>query len=220
MTFFVMGIKAVMHPEIVRRAHDEGHEIANHAWDHPVLTKIARDKVLDQLQRTSSAIEGIIHQKPVVMRPPYGNTNGRLNSFIFDHEKLSVVLWSFDTQGTGILLLAVRHSHDYSIATHLTYLLCRLEEATIVTYCEEYDQQHQARRGRPVPRHPSGHRGRDSSADRRVTGGGLQLRHRVRTNQSSGEPPIPTKSRQQQAEKTLEALLSEGHAQGTSACTT
>jgi hypothetical protein len=201
-TFFVMGIKAVMHPEIVRRAHDEGHEIANHAWDHPVLTKISRDKVLDQLQRTSSAIEGIIRKKPVVMRPPYGNTNGRLNNFIFDHEKLSVVLWSFDTQGSAIAPQAVRHSHDYCIATCLIYLLCRLEEATIVRYCKECDQQHQARRGRPVPRHPPGHRGRDSSANRRFTGGGLQFRHRFRTDQGPGEP-VPTKSKQQ-AEKTFE----------------
>jgi len=111
-TFFVMGIKAAMHPDIIKRAHDEGHEIANHAWDHPVLTKIARDKVLDQLHRTSATIEGIIHDKPAVMRPPYGNTNGRLNNFIFDHEKLSVILWSYDTQGMVIIRI---HPHLFVV---------------------------------------------------------------------------------------------------------
>ena len=30
-TFFVMGIKADLHPDIVKRAVDEGHEVANHA---------------------------------------------------------------------------------------------------------------------------------------------------------------------------------------------
>ena len=29
-TFFVMGVKVIIHPNIVRRAHAEGHEVANH----------------------------------------------------------------------------------------------------------------------------------------------------------------------------------------------
>jgi len=39
-TFYVMGVKVVIHPEIVSRASVEGHEIGNHVYDHPVLTKI------------------------------------------------------------------------------------------------------------------------------------------------------------------------------------
>jgi len=39
-TFYVMGVKVVIHPEIVARAALEGHEIGNHVYDHPVLTKI------------------------------------------------------------------------------------------------------------------------------------------------------------------------------------
>ena len=39
-TFFVMGVKVGMHPDIIKRAQDEGHEIANHAWNHPVLSKV------------------------------------------------------------------------------------------------------------------------------------------------------------------------------------
>jgi peptidoglycan/xylan/chitin deacetylase (PgdA/CDA1 family) len=32
-TFFVMGIKVAIHPDIVRRAHTEGHEIGNHGYE-------------------------------------------------------------------------------------------------------------------------------------------------------------------------------------------
>jgi peptidoglycan/xylan/chitin deacetylase (PgdA/CDA1 family) len=39
-TFYVMGVKVAIHPEIVARAALEGHEIGNHVYDHPVLTKI------------------------------------------------------------------------------------------------------------------------------------------------------------------------------------
>jgi peptidoglycan-N-acetylglucosamine deacetylase len=96
-TFFVMGVKVAMHPDIVKRAHDEGHEIANHVWDHPVLSKIPRDVVHDQIVRTSSAIEKATQVVPKVMRPPYGNTNKGLNEFIFKNEKLRVIMWTLDT---------------------------------------------------------------------------------------------------------------------------
>jgi peptidoglycan/xylan/chitin deacetylase (PgdA/CDA1 family) len=96
-TFFVMGVKALMHPDILRRAHAEGHEIANHVWDHPVLSKIPREQVHDQIERTNTAIQSAISTAPKVMRPPYGNTNRGLNDFIFKNEKLKVVLWSYDT---------------------------------------------------------------------------------------------------------------------------
>jgi peptidoglycan-N-acetylglucosamine deacetylase len=36
-TFFVVGKRADAHPEIVRRAWQEGHLIANHTWSHPNL---------------------------------------------------------------------------------------------------------------------------------------------------------------------------------------
>jgi peptidoglycan/xylan/chitin deacetylase (PgdA/CDA1 family) len=60
----------------------KGHEIANHIWDHRVLTQIPIDSVYEQLQRTNTAIKKILNIEPKVMRPPYGNTNARLNNLI------------------------------------------------------------------------------------------------------------------------------------------
>src|SRR6266567_6313043 len=34
-TFFVVGQNAADHPDILKRALREGHEIANHSWSHP-----------------------------------------------------------------------------------------------------------------------------------------------------------------------------------------
>ena len=103
-TFFVMGIKVDMHPDIVKRALEEGHEIANHAWDHPILTKLSLDDVSNQLRRTNKALQHATSSSsssngttPTTMRPPYGNTNKRLNRFINTNENLTVVLWSYDT---------------------------------------------------------------------------------------------------------------------------
>lgn len=96
-TFFVMGVKAVIHPHILLRAHNEGHEIANHVWDHPVLTKITHEKLHDQINITNNAIFQALNSTPAVMRPPYGNTNRKLNARIAQHENLTVIMWSHDT---------------------------------------------------------------------------------------------------------------------------
>src|SRR5947207_9423850 len=40
-TFFVIGQNAVDHPDILRRAMREGHEIANHSWSHPNFAKMS-----------------------------------------------------------------------------------------------------------------------------------------------------------------------------------
>src|SRR5437773_9676279 len=40
-TFFVIGENVAEHPEIVARAAQEGHEIANHSWSHPNFGKMS-----------------------------------------------------------------------------------------------------------------------------------------------------------------------------------
>jgi len=96
-TFFAMGIKVAKHPLILKRAMAEGHEIANHIWDHKVLSKIPIESVYEQLQKTNTAIKKILNIEPKIMRPPYGNSNARLNNLIQNKGNLSVVMWSLDT---------------------------------------------------------------------------------------------------------------------------
>lgn len=96
-TFFVMGVKVAKHEAILKRALADGHEIANHVWNHPVLTKISYDDVYSQLLRTNEAIRSVLNVAPSIMRPPYGNTNVKLNAFIQKKGNLSVVMWSLDT---------------------------------------------------------------------------------------------------------------------------
>lgn len=96
-TFFVMGIKVAKHELILKRAAADGHEIANHVWNHPVLTKITYDEVYNQLMTTNEAIRSVLNVAPSIMRPPYGNTNGKLNDFIQNKGNLSVIMWSLDT---------------------------------------------------------------------------------------------------------------------------
>ena len=93
-----MGIKAEMHPTILLRAIKEGHEIANHVWDHPVMSKLSFKDVHEQLQKTNNAIYKATNITTTIMRPPYGNTNKKLNNYISKNENLTVIMWSLDTR--------------------------------------------------------------------------------------------------------------------------
>ena len=56
-TFFVIGKNVEEHPEIVKRAYEEGHFIANHSYSHnnSVLYK-SSDNFIDEIKRTDLAI--------------------------------------------------------------------------------------------------------------------------------------------------------------------
>jgi len=55
-TFFVLGRQVERHPDIVRRIVAEGHELANHGYDHGILIFRGADHVADQLARTERAV--------------------------------------------------------------------------------------------------------------------------------------------------------------------
>jgi peptidoglycan-N-acetylglucosamine deacetylase len=77
-TFFLIA-HAPEYPDIVRRIAAEGHEIGNHTWNHPQLTKLSPAALREEIDRTSSTIAEIIGKPLHVMRPPYGATTLRRN---------------------------------------------------------------------------------------------------------------------------------------------
>src|SRR6186713_1076398 len=76
-TFFVVGQNAADHPEILKRAVREGHEIANHSWSHPNLGKMSDEAVRRELRRTDETINAAIGVRPTLFRPPYGSITPR-----------------------------------------------------------------------------------------------------------------------------------------------
>lgn len=72
-TFFMQGSNAVRHPELVRRAHGEGHQIAGHGVDHVSAWEQAGAEVLRNADGCHAALSDILGV-PVgrEFRPPYG----------------------------------------------------------------------------------------------------------------------------------------------------
>ncbi len=95
-TFFVLGENVERYPDIARRIVAEGHEIANHSWDHPSLPRVSAERLDRELRRTSEIIEKTTGQKVTMMRPTYGALNDRVEKSLLENYKLDVILWSVD----------------------------------------------------------------------------------------------------------------------------
>ncbi|HTM31099.1 MAG TPA: XrtA system polysaccharide deacetylase [Vicinamibacterales bacterium] len=56
-TFFVLGWVAERYPQLVRRIHEDGHEIASHSYDHGLVYERTPESFRLDLQRARVAIE-------------------------------------------------------------------------------------------------------------------------------------------------------------------
>ena len=95
-TFFVLGENAQRHPEILKRAVAEGHEIGNHSWSHSHLAKLPDESVRSELQRTDDVISQAIGAHPKLMRPPYGELTPKQRQWVNSEFGYRIILWDVD----------------------------------------------------------------------------------------------------------------------------
>ena len=80
-TFFVVGQRADQHPEIVRRAWEEGHLIGNHTWSHrPLFCFLSPRRLRFEIERCSQSIERICGVRTRYFRSPVGLRHPLLRS--------------------------------------------------------------------------------------------------------------------------------------------
>jgi peptidoglycan/xylan/chitin deacetylase (PgdA/CDA1 family) len=75
-TFFLLGERAAQSPELVREIAGRGHEVGVHGWTHDYTLGRGPRAVLRELRRTTELIEGLVGQRPIWYRPPYGVLSG------------------------------------------------------------------------------------------------------------------------------------------------
>ena len=95
-TFYVIGKNVEAHPAVARRIVDEGHEISNHTWTHPALSKLPPEKVAEELSRTHDTVLEVTGYRMTGLRPPYGALNDRVREVAFQRHGYDTVLWSVD----------------------------------------------------------------------------------------------------------------------------
>jgi len=94
-TFFVAGERVKQFPALVRQEIAEGHEVGNHTYSHPQLTKLSKKKIEAEISMTEKAILEVAPQ-PTLFRPPGGFYNDTILQLARDSGYL-IILWSIDT---------------------------------------------------------------------------------------------------------------------------
>ena len=93
-TFFMVGKNAEANPDIVKRICAEGHELGNHSWDHPDLSVMSSQEIIEQLQSTDDAVFKACGHDPVYIRPPFG----AMSDTYHDSVDRDSILWTIDTR--------------------------------------------------------------------------------------------------------------------------
>jgi len=77
-TFFVNGVKAERHPQLIDEIMRRGHSIGNHSWDHDYFLMLRSIKDLHRDIRNTQNVLKKHTASPRYFRPPVGITGPRL----------------------------------------------------------------------------------------------------------------------------------------------
>jgi peptidoglycan/xylan/chitin deacetylase (PgdA/CDA1 family) len=103
-TFFMVGMNAKAHPEIVKMVLADGHAINNHSMTHPMLTKLNDQQLYNEVNGPQVVIYNIIGKKPICLRYPFGASNEHVRSVIRENGMVPMPMgWnSFDYDRPGV----------------------------------------------------------------------------------------------------------------------
>ncbi|KAG0149566.1 hypothetical protein CROQUDRAFT_59100 [Cronartium quercuum f. sp. fusiforme G11] len=97
-TFFVVGSRAISHPEILQAEYMTSHQICIHTWSHSSLTTLTNEQIVSELAWTMKALKDILGVTPTCVRPPYGDYDDRTR-YIFKEMGLTAYVWTIGSAG-------------------------------------------------------------------------------------------------------------------------
>lgn len=108
-TFFEIGRNVENLPKNTRLLFEAGHEMENHSFSHPVLSKLSANKQKSEVDKTDKAVYDAVGEYPTMLRPPYGASNKLLDTVTqgdgtlgesagvkTEHGK-AIIMWDVDT---------------------------------------------------------------------------------------------------------------------------
>lgn len=98
-TFFVIGEHAEKYPEIIKRQAEEGHEIANHTYNHHYDLTVNPANLKRELKQTANTIFSITGYYPSLFRPVGGYYDETIiNTAIKNGYQIIMWSWHQDTK--------------------------------------------------------------------------------------------------------------------------
>ncbi|MEK5232010.1 polysaccharide deacetylase family protein [Lysinibacillus sp. FSL K6-0232] len=91
-TFFIVGQHAQKNPEVITRMYDEGHELANHTFTHPLKATVPH--LMKEIKQTDEVIAEISGYQPTLFRPVEGYYTDAMIEAI-TKEGYQVIMWSW-----------------------------------------------------------------------------------------------------------------------------
>ncbi|TDO38373.1 polysaccharide deacetylase family protein [Paractinoplanes brasiliensis] len=125
-TMFNTGQNAAANPGLVAAQVSAGMWVGNHSYTHGHMTQMSQQQMQSELSNTQNAIRNAGGGTPTIFRPPYGETNGTLQS-VASSLGLRTVTWDVDSQDwngastAAIVQAASRLTNGQTILMHDNY---------------------------------------------------------------------------------------------------
>ncbi len=95
-TFFLDGSWLQKNVDLAEAIVRQGHEIGNHAYSHPDMSRLSEQDATDQIVKTNLLIQQKLKVKAKWFAPPSGAYNNRVVT-IADRLGMKTILWTLDT---------------------------------------------------------------------------------------------------------------------------
>ena len=69
-TFFTTGMVMEKYPELIKKIHSQGHEIASHGYSHKLLKELGKERFSQEIKKSIELTERTIGEKPRGFRAP------------------------------------------------------------------------------------------------------------------------------------------------------
>jgi len=101
-TFFFQGSNVNRNPDLVRRAHAEGHQVAGHGIEHVSALKLSSPEVMRDAETCHELLERVVGTRlPRYFRPPYGDmTLGGLR--LLSRGGFRIAYWTYDSNDSFV----------------------------------------------------------------------------------------------------------------------
>jgi polysaccharide deacetylase family sporulation protein PdaB len=95
-TFFLIGNRAQLFPDVVKRMVREGHVVGNHSMTHANIAKLSKEKVYQEIKQAEDALKKLTGYRTALFRSPYGSLNSEQVKQIGSYN-YKIIAWNVDS---------------------------------------------------------------------------------------------------------------------------
>lgn len=93
-TFFTVGNRISSYEASIKKAYQQGNQIASHTYSHAYLTSLSKSQIKEELSLSNKAIKKVIGCGFDALRPPGGKVSDSVSAAV----NVPMIYWSIDTE--------------------------------------------------------------------------------------------------------------------------